>query len=149
MGELRVAFFGANGHQPTGLVAQAQRVKVVGMADMPEETLAKCREQMPDAYSEAKPYESLATILGRTGYRTAFFEMSKGNFECAPGFFSNMGFDWAWFRENLEDPSAYIGYLGGDDCRMIEPAFEWIKAGARPFFLLMITSVAICAVKKY
>ena len=63
MGELRVAFFGANGHQPTGLVAQAQRVKVVGMADMPEETLAKCREQMPDAYSEAKPYESLARLL--------------------------------------------------------------------------------------
>lgn len=95
-----------------------------------------------EAIPAEQPYESLATILGGAGYRTAFFEMSKGNFECAPGFFSNMGFDFAWFRENLEDPSAYIGYLGGDDCRMIEPAFKWVKEAEGPFFLMMITSVA-------
>jgi len=86
-------------------------------------------------------YEGLPGILARAGYRTAFFEMSKGNFECAPGFFSNLGFDWAWFRENLEDPSAYIGYLGGDDCRMIKPAFDWVQQGPEPFFLMMITSI--------
>jgi len=89
-----------------------------------------------------EPYEGLPSILARVGYRSAFFEMSKGNFECAPGFFKNLAFDWAWFKENLQDPSAHIGYLGGDDCRMIEPAIEWVKENGRPFLLMMLTSIA-------
>lgn len=89
-----------------------------------------------------QPYEGLPSILARVGYRSAFFEMSKGSFECAPGFFSNLAFDQAWFRENLQDASAYLGYLGGDDCRMIDPALEWAANESRPFFLMMITSVA-------
>jgi len=89
-----------------------------------------------------EPYEGLPSILARVGYRSAFFEMSKGNFECAPGFFKNLAFDWAWFKENLQDPSAHIGYLGGDDCRMIESAIEWVKENGRPFLLMMLTSIA-------
>jgi glucan phosphoethanolaminetransferase (alkaline phosphatase superfamily) len=88
-----------------------------------------------------KPYEALPSILADAGYRCAFFEMSRGDFACGPGFFSNLGFHWAWFRENLEDPSAYIGYLSGDDYRMIKPAVEWVKDNEKPFFLMMITSV--------
>lgn len=94
-----------------------------------------------EAVPADKPYEGLPSILAKVGYRSAFFEMSKGNFECAPGFFSNLGFDWAWFRENLGDPSAFIGYLGGDDCRMIKPAVEWAKENGEPFFLMTITSL--------
>lgn len=89
-----------------------------------------------------EPYEGLPSILSRSGYRSAFFEMSKGGFECAPGFFANLAFDWAWFRENLEDPSAHIGPLGGDDFRAIGPAFDWVDSGTRPFLLGMITTVA-------
>ena len=89
-----------------------------------------------------EPYEGLPSILARVGYRSAFFEMSKGNFECAPGFFKNLAFDWAWFKENLQDPSAHIGYLGGDDCRMIEPAVEWAGKNGRSFLLMMLTSIA-------
>jgi len=96
----------------------------------------------PETIPAETPYEGLASVLARAGYRSAFFEMSKGNFECAPGLFSNLAFDWAWFRENLEDPSAYIGYMGGDDCRIIKPAFEWAKKSERPFFMMMITSIA-------
>lgn len=95
-----------------------------------------------EAVPADEPYEGLPSILARVGYRSAFFEMSKGNFECAPGFFNNLAFDWAWFRENLQDPSAHIGYLGGDDCRMIEPAMEWVRKNSRPFLLMMITSIA-------
>jgi len=99
----------------------------------------------PD-YAEAvpvtPPYEGLPSILARCGYHSAFFQMSKGTFECAPGFFANLAFDWAWFRENLEDPSAHIGYLGGDDFRMLEPAFDWVAQGPRPFFLMMITCIS-------
>ncbi|MFC1676769.1 sulfatase [Planctomycetota bacterium] len=97
-----------------------------------------CVETVP----AEKPYESLASILTRAGYRSGFFEMSKGNFECAPGLFSNLGFDWAWFRENLQDPSAYIGYMGGDDCRLIKPALDWIGEKDQPFLLMVITSIA-------
>ena len=88
------------------------------------------------------PYESLVTLLKQAGYRSAFFEMSKGTFECAPGLFYNLGFDWAWFRENLEDPSAHLGYMSGDDCRMLEPAFRWALSDSGPFILMFITSVS-------
>lgn len=97
-------------------------------------------------YTEAIPsggtYEGLPSILGKVGYRSAFFEVSRGSFECAPAFFNNLGFDWAWFRENLEDPTAWIGSVAGDDCRMLEPAFKWASSSSRPFLLMMITSVA-------
>jgi glucan phosphoethanolaminetransferase (alkaline phosphatase superfamily) len=86
-------------------------------------------------------YEGLPTVLARVGYQSAFFQMCKGDFECTVGLFANLGFDWAWFRENLEDPSANLGYLAGDDFRMLEPAFEWLGQTEQPFFLTMITSV--------
>ena len=67
MSTLKLAFFGTNGHQPTGMVAKAERVKVVGAADMPEETLAGCRKRMPDAYGEARLYGSLTELLDGAG----------------------------------------------------------------------------------
>ncbi|MCB9850179.1 MAG: LTA synthase family protein [Phycisphaerales bacterium] len=109
-------------------------------------TLTGTRPDTHYDYSEAilvdEPYENLATILKRFGYRTAFFEMSKGTFQCAPGTFANMGFDWGWWRENLEDPSANLGYLAGDDFRLLDPAFKWATAESSPFLLTTITSVA-------
>jgi arylsulfatase A-like enzyme len=108
--------------------------------------LTGSRPDVQGDYAEAiladEPYESLASILRRKGYRSGFFQMCKGTFECAPGMFSNLGFDWAWFRENLEDPSAHLGYLQGDDMRMIDPMMEWVDKGREPFFLMMISSVA-------
>jgi len=96
----------------------------------------------PETVPIEPPYEGLPSILARAGYRSAFFEMSKGSFECAPGFFHNLAFDWAWFRENLCDPSAHLGYMNGDDCRLIEPAMRWALESAEPFLLMMITSVS-------
>ena len=99
-----------------------------------------------DNYLEAvladRPYEGLPSLLGRAGYRSAYFQVSKGTFECAPGLTANLGFQWAWFRENLADPSAHLGYLSGDDCRMIGPAFDWATRETKPFLLMMMTSVA-------
>ncbi|NLX13263.1 MAG: LTA synthase family protein [Phycisphaerales bacterium] len=95
-----------------------------------------------EAVPAPQPYEGLPSLLARRGYRSAFFQMSKGTFECAPGLFSNLVFDWAWFRENLQDPSANLGYLAGDDLRMIEPAFAWAERESGPFFLMLMTSVA-------
>jgi len=109
-------------------------------------TLTGTRPELYHDYSEAilvdEPYESLATILKSRGYRAAFFEMSKGTFQCAPGVFANMGFDWGWWRENLNDPSASLGYLAGDDFRMLDPAFAWADREESPYLLMMITSVS-------
>jgi arylsulfatase A-like enzyme len=88
------------------------------------------------------PYEGLASVLGRHGYRSAFFQMAKGSFECAPGLFANLAFDWAWFRENLEDESAHLGYMNGDDFRMLDPMMSWVDEDDAPFLLVTITSVA-------
>lgn len=108
--------------------------------------LSGTRPDIWNDYTEAvlvdQPYEGLPTMLRRVGYTSAFFQMAKGTFECAPGTFANFGFDDAWFRENLEDPSANVGYLSGDDFRMLDPAFAWADAQAGPYCLMMITSVA-------
>jgi len=100
------------------------------------------RDNYVEAVLADQAYESLPTILARYGYRSAFFQMSKGNFECAPGLASNLGFDWVWFRENLGDPSAHLGYLSGDDFRMIQPAFDWARQQGGPFLLMMVTSAS-------
>lgn len=89
-----------------------------------------------------EPYESLATVLGRHGYESAFFQMSRGEFAGMPGLMANLGFDHAFMRENLEDPSAHLSFLNGDDFRMIEPMMRWVDARDGPFFLAMITSVS-------
>lgn len=64
MAELRLALFGTNGHQPTALAGQVERVRVVGVADVPEESLAEWRAEMPETYSDARLYDSLADLLG-------------------------------------------------------------------------------------
>ncbi len=105
-------------------------------------TTPTVQEDYVEAIPMDPPYEGLPSILRKVGYRSAFFMMSKGSFECAPGLFANLDFDWAYFRENLEDKSAHLGYMNGDDCRLITPAFEWVLQGNRPFFLAMLTSVS-------
>ena len=59
--------------------------------------------------------------------------MSNGTFECAPAVFVNMGFDYGWWIENLEDPSAALGYLAGDEFRMIDPAMQWANRKDQSF----------------
>lgn len=88
------------------------------------------------------PYESLATILGSTGYKSRFSQMVRATFECNPGLVANLGFDSFWSREDLQDPSTHLGYFAGDDFKMIEPAFDWFDQQDQPCFMLFMTSVA-------
>ncbi|MCK4753307.1 MAG: sulfatase-like hydrolase/transferase [Planctomycetes bacterium] len=88
-----------------------------------------------------QPYEGLPSILARLGYKSAHFEMGRGSCEAAPAFYKNMTFDWAWFRENTEDPSIYLGHFAGDDVRVIEPAFKWASEQSEPFLLTLSTTV--------
>lgn len=88
-----------------------------------------------------EPVESLPTILRRAGYRSAYFQMAMGTWDAAPGLFWNLGFDFAWFRENLRDPSAHLGWMSGDDLRMVEPMLDWVDGAEGPFLLGCITSI--------
>lgn len=109
-------------------------------------TLSGTTPDLGPDYVEAvladEPYEGLPTLLRRVGYRSALFEMAKGSFECAPALCANFGYDQAWFRENLGDESSYLGYLAGDDFRMLEPALTWAARDRQPFLLTLFTSVA-------
>jgi len=89
-----------------------------------------------------KHYASIATILNdRLGYRTAFFQSARGDFESRPGLVYNLGFDKFWTRDSLGDPNSYIGYLGCDEFAMLQPITQWIQEDDRPFLLTVLCSV--------
>jgi arylsulfatase A-like enzyme len=88
------------------------------------------------------PYASLATILKKgLGFRTAFFQSPTGTFEGRPGLVHNLGFDKFWSRENLNDPSRFVGYLGSDEFAMLKPISDWITSEDKPFLLTIMCSV--------
>jgi len=99
-------------------------------------------QDIAEAVPAVKPYAGLVTILkNKLGYRTAFFQSAKGNFESRPGLVHNLGFDKFWARDDLNDPNSFLGYLACDEFSMLEPITEWIKADSSPFFLTVLCSV--------
>jgi membrane-anchored protein YejM (alkaline phosphatase superfamily) len=100
------------------------------------------RQDIAEAVPLVKPYASIATILkGQMNFRTAFFQSAKGNFESRPGLVHNLGFNKFWARDDLNDPNAFLGYLGCDEFSMLKPITEWIKADEKPFLLTVLCSV--------
>ncbi len=105
--------------------------------------LPSVTQDLAEAVPVEAAYASLATILNRQlNFRTAFFQSAKGNFEVRPGLVSNLGFEKFWARDDLDDPNAFVGYLGCDEFAMLEPISEWINSSDEPFFLTVLCSVA-------
>jgi arylsulfatase A-like enzyme len=103
---------------------------------------ASASHDIAEAVPATVPYASLSTILaGKLGYRTAFFQSARGNFESRPGLVYNLGYDKFWARDDLDDPNSFLGYLGCDEFAMLKPISEWIKAEQQPFFLTVLCSV--------
>jgi len=99
-------------------------------------------EDLAEAVPVVKHYAGLATIVQRQlGYRTAFFQSAKGDFESRPGLVHNLGFDKFWARDDLDDPNSYIAYLACDEFAMLEPISEWIRQDEQPFLLVVLCSV--------
>ena len=100
-------------------------------------------QDLAEAVPAVKPYAGIATILKqKLDFRTAFFQSAKGDFESRPGLVYNLGFDKFWAREDLNDTSAFLGYLACDEFSMLRPIVEWIKADIRrPFLLTILCSV--------
>ncbi|MHC4087159.1 MAG: LTA synthase family protein [Planctomycetota bacterium] len=99
-------------------------------------------QDLAETIPAVKPYAGIATILKKNlNFRTAFFQSAKGSFEARPGLVYNLGFDKFWSRDDLNDPNAFLGYLGCDEFSMLGPITEWIKAEERPFLLTILCSV--------
>jgi glucan phosphoethanolaminetransferase (alkaline phosphatase superfamily) len=99
-------------------------------------------EDLAEAVPAVRHYAGVATILRRQlGYRTAFFQSAKGDFESRPGLVHNLGFEKFWAREDLNDPNSYIAYLACDEFAMLEPIAEWIRQDEQPFALVVLCSV--------
>lgn len=88
-------------------------------------------------------YASMASILERQlGYRTAFMQSAKGNFESRPGLIQNLGFQTFVAREAMNDPNAHLGYLAADEFAMIPLMREWLAQEKGPFFLTLLCSAS-------
>lgn len=99
-------------------------------------------QDIAEAVPAAKPYGGIATILAdKVGYRTAFFQSAMGSFEARPGLVYNLGFQKFWARDDLDDPNAYVSYLGSDEFAMLEPVSDWIGAEEQPFFAVVLCSI--------
>ena len=99
-------------------------------------------QDIVEAVPAAKPYGGIATVLAdKLGYRTAFFQSAMGRFESRAGLVYNLGFQGFWSREDLDDPNAFVGYLGSDEFSMLKPVTDWIKAEEQPFFAVIFCSV--------
>ena len=104
--------------------------------------LPSLSQDIAEAVPVSKPYASVATILRDAfGYRTAFFQSAKGDFECRPALVHNLGFDKFWARDNCADANAFVGYLGCDEYAMLEPVRQWITSDDKPFLLTVLCSV--------
>lgn len=99
-------------------------------------------QDIAEAVPASEPYASIATILSdNLGYKTAFFQSAKGDFECRPGLVYNLGFQKFWSRDDLGDPNSFVGYLGCDEFALLEPITEWIESDEKPFLLTIMCSV--------
>jgi glucan phosphoethanolaminetransferase (alkaline phosphatase superfamily) len=88
-------------------------------------------------------YASLASILERQlGFRTAFMQSAKGNFESRPGLVRNLGFQEFVAREDIGDPNAHLGYLAADEFAMLPLISAWLDRDTQPFFLTVLCSAS-------
>lgn len=65
--EIKIAFYGTNGHQISYLVKDLRRARLVGVAGVEEEAFEKWKSEMPDAYAHAGLFGSLDDLLEKSG----------------------------------------------------------------------------------
>ncbi len=94
-----------------------------------------------ESFTGVLPPRSAAHILRSFGYRTAFFQTARNDFENRTGLVRNFGFDL--FRGMSDLPPGgfeMTNGLGMEDRMMLEPALRWVDEDSRrPFFLTLLT----------
>ena len=109
-------------------------------------TLTGCTPDIAPDYAETiiadQPYESLATMLAKDGYRTAFFQVAPGTFGCVPVLLANLGFDAVSCLEDHHAEDIRLSYFSADDGQLLQPMLDWIDRAPSPFLLCAITSMS-------
>ena len=99
-------------------------------------------QDIAEAVPSQNNFAGLVSILKKqAGYRAAFFQSAKGNFESRPALVSNLGFDQFYAREDLNDPNAFVGYLGCDEFALLKPLTNWITQNHQPFIISIMCSI--------
>lgn len=82
----------------------------------------------------------LPAVLAAAGWRTGWFQSASGTFEDRPRLAHRLGFRDFAAREDIG--AAQLGYLAGDDARLVAPFAAWIARDSGPFFATLLTSAA-------
>ena len=99
-------------------------------------------QDIAEAVPSQNTFAGLVSILKKqAGYRAAFFQSAKGTFESRPALVSNLGFDQFFAREDLNDPNAFVGYLGCDEFALLKPLANWITQKDQPFIITLMCSI--------
>jgi arylsulfatase A-like enzyme len=86
------------------------------------------------------PVACAPKLLREIGYRTAFMQTARGEFEDRPGLAENLGFEKWIVQEDLAGDYEQIGYFGMDEFAMLEPALGWLaEKKSQPSFLTLLT----------
>jgi len=86
------------------------------------------------------PERSLAHILKKFGYRTAFFQTAN-NYEERPSVVANLGFDkFSGLFDQPQEGFADVNYFGKEEMMMLKPSLAWVDEEPKtPFFLTYLT----------
>lgn len=87
------------------------------------------------------PRRCLAELLREQGYRTAFFQTARADFEDRNGLVHGMGYTSMFARDALAAPVWQANnYFGIDDRAMLSPGLEWSAQDPdRPFLATYLT----------
>lgn len=96
--------------------------------------------EITEALPDGLPLRCLPEILSDVGYRSAFMQTARGDYEGRTTLVSNMGFD-EWRTEDDFRNRGYqrVGYLGLDDFAMLDDVSEWVASSDAPYFLTLLT----------
>lgn len=87
------------------------------------------------------PARCLAELLDEQGYRTAFFQSAREDFENRRQLVKNMGYrDFTSGNQLNTEGFSKANYFGYEDDIMLEPSKDWLKENAdQPFFVTYFT----------
>uniref|UniRef100_UPI00404A4720 sulfatase-like hydrolase/transferase n=1 Tax=Candidatus Saccharicenans sp. TaxID=2819258 RepID=UPI00404A4720 len=86
------------------------------------------------------PRKSLAHLLQRAGYKTAFFQTAN-DYESRPELVSNLGYEtFRGLYHMSREGFAYVNYFGYEEMMMLQPSMQWVDENKnQPFFLTYLT----------
>ncbi|MCA9514156.1 MAG: LTA synthase family protein, partial [Myxococcales bacterium] len=93
-----------------------------------------------EAGPEGLPVRCLPRILGKRGYRSAFFQPATAHFERRDRLVENLGFGRLVAKEQLAPSYELSSYFGYEDDALVDPFLDWVRERqGKPFFATVLT----------